>query len=320
MAKYCTYFDEAYLSRGELMIQSLLRHEPEAEVFVLALSETAESVIVDRLGSSVVIVPLQSFEAARPDILATKSLRSRMEYVFTCTPGWIDYVLRNWACGDEWVTYLDADLYFFSSPAPIYSQLESGSIGVVPHRFPWFRAGLNRFGRFNVGWVSFRGNQEAIDALHWWDEKCVEWCFDRVDAGRFADQRYLNAFPERAGTVVLRGSEVNLAPWNLGRHKVRCTPDGPVVDGHPVIFFHFHGLTQQAGRFYLKNWFYGARLTRSVRECIYEPYLAALQNCESRVPGMGDGDGRSGRRSTLGDATRRGIARLLGDTVYLGSE
>ena len=318
MAKYCTYFDEIYLSRGELMIQSLLTQESDAEVFVLALSETAEKEIASRLGSSVRVVSLRDFEAARPDILATKAVRSPMEYVFTCTPGWIHHVLENWAADDEWVTYLDADLYFFSSPASIYAQLGSGSVGVVPHRFPWFRASLNRFGKFNVGWVSFRSSREGVAALRWWDERCVEWCFDYVDSGRFADQRYLDAVAERTETVVLQGAGVNLAPWNLGRHRVHCAPDGPLVDGQPVIFFHFHGLTQHAGRFYLKDWFYGGRLTRAVRECIYEPYLTALSIKESQASWVGKPSGK--RRSGLGDSTRRTIARLVGDTVRLRSK
>ena len=40
---YCTYFDAGYLSRGVVMLESLIACDPEAHVYVLALDEGMSS-------------------------------------------------------------------------------------------------------------------------------------------------------------------------------------------------------------------------------------------------------------------------------------
>jgi hypothetical protein len=38
----------------------------------------------------------------------------------------------------------------------------------------------------------------------------------------------------------------NLAPWNLEGLNIRRTENGVVVEGKPLVFFHFHGLRLSA--------------------------------------------------------------------------
>ena len=73
-----------------------------------------------------------------------------------------------------------------------------------------------RFGLYNVGWVSVRRRDDGIAALRWWRERCIEWCYDRVEGDRFADQRYLDRLPEMfSGIHVISHLGANLAPWNF---------------------------------------------------------------------------------------------------------
>ena len=60
-------------------------------------------------------VRLADFEAADPEVAATRSSRSAIEYYFTCSPAWMLFVLKREADA-EWVTYLDGDLFFFNLP------------------------------------------------------------------------------------------------------------------------------------------------------------------------------------------------------------
>ena len=116
--------------------------------------------------------------------------------------------------------------------------------------------------------------------LHWWREQCIEWCYDRVEDGRFADQRYLDTWPDRfPGVVVLRHKGANLAPWNVSNYKVREDRGRVWVDEQPLIFFHFHGLKKVNTWLYGHNLaVYGVKRSRTVLRSIYAPYFASLLN------------------------------------------
>src|SRR5207244_8164736 len=91
-----------------------------------------------------------------------------------------------------------------------------------------------------VGWVSFRRDAHALACLHWWRERCLEWCYDRYEDGRFADQKYLDDWPSRFQRVaVLQHKGANLAPWNLANYTIRANGDRVLVDEAPPILSHF---------------------------------------------------------------------------------
>ena len=138
---------------------------------------------------------------------------------FTCTPSLPLFVLRREAAVDA-ITYLDADLFFFSDPAAAVrgDRLQLG--GNHPAPFPGGeRAAFERYGIFNVGWLTFRRNDAALACLTWWRERCLEWCFDREEPSRFADQKYLDDWPSRFEDVhVVRHKGANVASWNLANY------------------------------------------------------------------------------------------------------
>ena len=70
---------------------------------------------------------------------------------------------------------------FYSSPAPIYEAIANASIGLVGHRFHWWAKRLEKYGRFNVGWVSFRADATGLEAARWWRNSCIDWCYGGVD-------------------------------------------------------------------------------------------------------------------------------------------
>jgi hypothetical protein len=73
------------------------------------------------------LVQIFELEAADPDIGPARRGRSRVEYYFTCTPSWILHVLKEQAEG-EIVTYVDADIFFFSDPSPLAREVDGHSI------------------------------------------------------------------------------------------------------------------------------------------------------------------------------------------------
>lgn len=321
---YCTYFDIAYAPRGRVLIESLRASGDFAVAYVLALDEEAFLEVSSWDQLNVQPLRLADLEAAFPQLAQAKADRSRMEYVFTLTP-WLTQWVMSRIPQDTWVTYLDADMAFYSSTDAIYTELESASVGIVEHRFTREQAWRRKYGRFNVAWVGFRNDPRGLTCLKWWADCCLEWCRDEVSIGRFADQGYLDSFPDLfAGVGIISAPGADVAPWNLRRHKISLGPGGePLVDGSPLIFFHFHGLKRDGGRYYFKHVPYFAKTTPAVRDAIYLPYCLAL---EAATPS----DQRSltvmDRRATLLSSLRSGRAATLrwlairrGDYVDVGS-
>jgi hypothetical protein len=239
--QYCTLFDSNYLPRGLVLYRSL---ERACESFVL------RAVCMDREGrallESLSLPHLRTLDIAQverqdPELRAARNTRSEVEYCWTCTPAICRFILR-----DERelasITYLDADMSFWNEPAPLFDELGEGSILLVAHRNS--EAYDADTGTYNVGWVTFRNDASGNAALDWWRERCIEWCYDRFEPGRFGDQKYLDALPARfEGVKVTTSTAAGLAPWNENRNGVTASAGGGVqVDGVPLIYFHHAGL------------------------------------------------------------------------------
>ncbi|MBC8432915.1 MAG: hypothetical protein H8D96_13475 [Desulfobacterales bacterium] len=222
-------------------------------------------------------IALEELEADNKELLDVKKARSRIEYYFTCTPSLPLYILNNWPEVDT-ITYLDADLFFFADPAPIYREFSGHSIAIIPHRFPPNLRSHERHGIYNVGYLSFKRDPHASTCLQWWKNKCLEWCCDRVENNRYADQKYLDDWPTRfRGVVEIQHKGANLAPWNISNYTISNDKNGVRVDDQPLIFFHFHGFRQ------INRWLYDPNLaifkvkpSQTVKQSVVAPYIHAL--------------------------------------------
>ncbi|MEA2819123.1 MAG: hypothetical protein QOJ86_1127 [Bradyrhizobium sp.] len=285
---YCTYFDHNYLSRGLALYHSLQRHGPGSRLWVLCLSETCHQTLVALDLPDMLPIRLADFEAADPEVAATRASRSAIEYYFTCTPAWMLFVLGR-ETKAEWVTYLDGDLFFFASPEIIYDELQDAAVAIIPHRYTAKLARLRKFGTYNVGWVGARNDPDGIGVIKWWREKCIEWCHDVVDGDRFADQGYLNSFSRLFSRVkIIENIGANLAPWNIGNYRVDFRGNRVLIEAiDPLVFFHFQGL-RKGLRWFIFNSHraYRAPFSADVRNHIYKPYVDELLAIEQTVDPM----------------------------------
>lgn len=288
MNQFCTYCDQGYAARMLCLHASLqARNEPFC-LWVLCFDEATEAVIARRSDPSLVAIPLSDLLAADPDYAAVRSQRSRVEFYFTSTPVLVRHCLAR-APEASSMTYLDADLFFFGPASLVYAAQGVASIGIVPHRFTHRSRGSARHGTYNVGWVFFRRDANGTACVEWWRERCLEWCFDRVEGARFADQGYLDEFPRRfAGVVSLEHPGINAAPWNLEPGDLSLQDGHPHLRGQPVLFYHFQGIREV-----LPGWFdpglrnYHLPVTSQIRDALYLPYLRRLTAEQSELRSFG---------------------------------
>lgn len=275
MRNYCTLSDRGYLPKLLAMHESLLKHSSEPfTLHVLAMDREAFTLLHDLELPNVQVVPLIGFERAM-NMDPVKKSRTWQEFCWTCASSLMEFLMPM--VGD--VTYLDADLYFFSDPKVIFEEIGQRSIGITPHRFPSWRKDKEVNGIYNVGLVYAANTATGRECISRWAAQCREWCFNRVEEHHACgDQKYLDTWPtDYPGEVcAIQNPGVNLAPWNVDAYVIS---DGPSVDGNPVTFFHFHEFVHSH---HLTNY----KLRIAERRFIYEPYIAAWERATLRIYGQ----------------------------------
>ncbi len=278
MRYFCTYFDANYLTRGLALYRSLAAHAGEFQLTVLCLDEKTEATLRAMALPQVRLLPVAQLTTKHARLAACQADRSKLEFYFTCAPWLMQEVLPSLPAG-EILNYLDADLYFFSTPEPIFAEIGCASVAITPHRFPPALSHLERYGKFNVGWVTLRHNATGLACAADWAEKCATWCFNVHEAKRYANQGYVDTWHQQfPGTISITHGGANVAPWNVRDSSVMAGPSGVEVNHLPLIFYHFHALTHLGEELYdpyLSR--YDAVLTPTLRNLIYLPYLKQLQ-------------------------------------------
>lgn len=284
MNHFCTYCDQGYAARLVCLHDSLAAQGEPFVLHVLCFDAPTAGVITALGQPSLVAIPLEDILRSDPEFAAVQPHRSKAEFYFTATP----VLVRHWFArlpGATQVTYLDADLCFFGPASAVFAAQGGASVGIVPHRFPPRLRALEKHGRYNVAWVSFRRDASGLACVEWWRERCLEWCHDRVEAGRYADQGYLDEFAARfPGVRSIDHPGVNAAPWNIDDARIERRGTGVSINGEPLLFYHFQGLRELSpGWFDPGLLFYSAKMTDGLREFIYKPYLRALVGAQQEL-------------------------------------
>src|SRR5579872_4972005 len=196
LRNFCTYFDRGYLERGLALYRSLEKHVGHFKLYVLCLDDTSYDILLRAKLPSLVPLRLIDLEACDRELLAAKGRRSQIEYYFTITACLCTFMFDAFAEIDSF-TYLDADLFFFADPAPVFASIGDAPVAITPHRFTPATQDMACHGIYNVGWISWRRDSRASECLRWYRAKSLEWCADVVDGDRYADQKYLDHWPEQ---------------------------------------------------------------------------------------------------------------------------
>ncbi len=280
---FCTLFDSHYLSRGLALYESLSRHCQEFHLYIFAFDEVTEKVLRKMTLRNATIISLKEFEDS--ELLKIKSSRTKREYCWTSTPSVILYVLERYNV--SFCTYLDADLYFFNSPRAIFEEMGNNSILITEHRYTKKYDQTAVSGKYCVQYVTFRNNEQGLKVLRWWRNACLDWCYARVEDGKFGDQKYLDNWTTRfKGVHELQNPGGGTAPWNVQQYKT-FVKKGEVFGREkttgrifPIVFFHFHYLrffndgTLTLGDYQLNN---------AVRHYIYYPYVRHLEKIKREI-------------------------------------
>jgi len=147
------------------------------------------------------------------------------------------------------LAYLDPDILLYRSTVPIFEAVEAAEIVLTPHLTAEIsdnsrpsEIDILRSGTYNLGFIALRNSPECRRFLAWWSERVYDRCVVSLESGLFMDQKWVDLAPGLfEGVKVIRDPSWNVAYWNLHARPITCERDRYVVDGAPLLFFHFSG-------------------------------------------------------------------------------
>jgi hypothetical protein len=269
---FCTYFDSNYLYRGITMYRSLSCVSHDFKLWVLCFDHLTYKLLSKMNPKNVELISLEEFEDE--DLRRVKKDRSTVEYFWTCTPSLPLYILNRYP-ELSMITYIDADLYFYSDPSPIFKEFNTNSILLIEHRYAKdIENKIKNNGRYNVQFITFRNDGVGINASKWWRERCLEWCYRRSEDGKMGDQKYLDDWITRFQNIcVLRNKGAGLAPWNIIRYNVKQMGHKIFVDEDELIFYHFHFFKMYSKSLFNLSTY---KLSNDHKRLIYIPYIRSI--------------------------------------------
>ena len=267
MEHFATLFDRTFLPQGLALIYSLQRRVKHYKLWVICMDEDCYSFLSQKAFPFIACLRISELETN--ELKSVKKTRSKGEYCWTVTPFVPRFIFAEDNSVDR-VTYLDSDLWFLQDPNPIFEEFaESGkSVLITEHAYAPEYEMSEKFGKYCVQFMIFeRYGSEEVRA--WWESRCLEWCYNRMEDGKFGDQMYLDRFEDLFdGNVhVLQSKEYALAPWNAS-----------VFDYRKAVFYHFHSVRfLNDKKIHLGVY----ELPVCVHDNIYRPYYLDL--CEAMM-------------------------------------
>jgi hypothetical protein len=297
---FCTLFNSAYLSRGVTLYQSLEDCGADFHLYVFAFDDAAADFLRQQPYSRMTVITLAEFEDS--ELLRIKPSRTAGEYCWTCTPSTILYCIEKFTL--EHCTYIDADMYFYRDPSVLIEEMGGKDVLLTDHFYSPAYDQSKESGRFCVQFMFFRNSVNGMKALRWWRAACVDWCYNRVEDGKFGDQKYLDDWETRfEGVHVLEHRGGGLAPWNIQLYEVfykgkelhvRQRSTGKEF---PVVFFHYHGLKFFSGEIVqITTPVY--RILQAEKFALFFPYLKKLVSVSAAIRQKNitfDPDGANGK-------------------------
>lgn len=288
---FCTLFNSLYLDKGITLYQSLDNVTPNLKLYVLCMDEKCFDVLSDLSFDH--LIPIRLSDVEGPELLNIKSERSIGEYCWTCTSWCIDYVLSHY--NEEYCTYIDADMAFYSDPSVILEEMKkaNASVQVVEHCFNPYESKRSekKVGKFCVEFNTFKNDTNGRALLNLWKYQCLTKCTIKDESGRYwADQKYLNHWVDDFPYVISTSHiGVGLAPWNMMVYSIQIENNGFKLKKSdnvmPLICCHFESLTylneNTVNIHAIGNW--NKEHDNIIAEHLYRPYLMKIKENQRLV-------------------------------------
>ncbi len=277
-----------YLPKARVLAYSLKKYHPDLCFSVILCDAVPESfdLEVEPFDSLILISDLSI-----PNINSWIFKHSLIE-LCTAVKGYafLEIIARFQA---EKVFYFDPDIVVLNSICLLIDKLDDASILLTPHQTTPERDKCAiidneicslKHGVFNLGFLGICNNAAGVAFLRWWRDRLHDFCFDDKPGGLFTDQRWVDLAPAFFEDIhILRSPACNVATWNL-THRIASGSmnSGILINGEPLIFFHFSGIDSGEQKIMLRKYIGKSGVLKDLRRW----YINECNNMGQKAQGL----------------------------------
>ena len=244
---FCTIVSANYLSRAQVLKNSLKKYSPEYELKILLCEKPEVCKEISKKAGHEFYSPA---DIGCRDWQHMAFYYTLIEYNTALKPFFLEQLCKE---GYSSVIYFDPDIEVFSSLNELVKLVLASDIVLTPHLCKPFindnkipnMEGFIRGGQFNLGFLGITNSQDSLALLKWWQSVCTEKCIHDSELRYFVDQFWADIFPsfvEKA--CILRYPGYNVAYWNIFQRDLKCLNGKWLIDGKDLKFFHYSGLAK----------------------------------------------------------------------------
>jgi glycosyltransferase involved in cell wall biosynthesis len=240
-----TIASKNYLAFARVLLQSVAKFHPEYRLY-LFLADKVDGTF-DPAAEYFEVVQSDQIGIRHHDDMALRY--DIMEFNTAIKPFVFQWLFRTTDLDS--IIYLDPDIRVYSHMTRLEDLLSDGHSAVltphitrpvedgrVPNDYNMLQAGV-----FNLGFAAFSRCSEAEHFLAWWGRRLeTQACVD-LPHNLFTDQRWCDLAPCFMDRLhILKEPGFNVAYWNLTERSLTQSADNWLVNGEPLVFFHFSGI------------------------------------------------------------------------------
>lgn len=288
MINFVTLFDKNYMSRGLVLYNSLTENcKSDFTLYVLAMDAVTAEYLRSLGYENLTVITVEDMKVMYPVLERLEKERTRGEFSWTLSSFSIQYAIRQFNL--ESCIYVDSDICFYNDPQLLLNELGEKSVMITEHNYtPEYDQSVTS-GKFCVQFMCFKNNEDGNKVLEYWRSKCEEWCYNRMEDGKFGDQKYLDDWESRFEGIVYncRNIGCGVAPWNVQKYVVSLEAGRPYVTDRitkikkPIVFFHYHALAEIGEKKWCLSQY---KLAQEEKEFLFKPYILKLYEVEDKYP------------------------------------
>lgn len=240
----------SYLPGVRVLVESVRRVEADCDVLILVVDASGALLaqeFTDYFPSGTQLVGGDSL--THPLYSSMRRYFSAFEFSTATKAFILHYAIFE--LGYRKAIFLDGDVCCYSGLRMVWDALDATAIALTPHVTAPFPddgqepgdGGMFEHGFVNSGFLAFRYDDAARQALEWVMRRVAHQGFFVPECGLSADQTWFSCLPWYFPDAVtmLRDPGLNVAYWNLQERQIRNTSECLTSNGRPLVFFHFSG-------------------------------------------------------------------------------